>query len=148
MPLQKRCPHHAAQMEKEDVMENSIFIAKVFGLCYLVIGTGLLLNQKFWRAVIDDFSENAVTILFGGLFALVVGVVIVLTHNVWVGNWTVIITIIGWVALIKGIWIIVFPSTVSKFMQIYQKNEGMLLVQSIGALVFGVVFTFFGFFVK
>ena len=129
-------------------MENSIFIAKVFGLCYLVIGTGLLLNQKFWRAVIDDFSENAVTILFGGLFALVVGVVIVLTHNVWVGNWTVIITIIGWVALIKGIWIIVFPSTVSKFMQIYQKNEGMLLVQSIGALVFGVVFTFFGFFVK
>jgi uncharacterized protein YjeT (DUF2065 family) len=127
-------------------METAIFIARIFGLCYLVIGVGLLLNQKFWREVIEDFSKNAATVLFGGIFALVVGVVIVLTHNVWVGNWTVIITIIGWIALIKGIWIIVFPSTVSKFMQAYWKNESILLVQSIGALVFGVVLTYFGFF--
>ena len=127
-------------------MNNSLFIARLFGLCYLVIGVGLLLNQKFWRQVIEDFSKNAATILLGGIFALVVGVVIVLTHNVWVANWTVIITIIGWIALIKGIWIIVLPSTVNRFMQFYQKNESILLVQSIGAIVLGVVLTFFGFF--
>ena len=127
-------------------MNNSLFIARLFGLCYLVIGVGLLLNKKFWRQVIEDFSKNAATVLLSGIFALVVGVVIVLTHNVWVANWTVIITIIGWIALIKGIWIIVFPSTVSRFMQFYQKNESILLVQSIGAIVFGIVLTFFGFF--
>lgn len=126
-------------------MENSIFIARIFGLCYLIIGIGLLLNQKYWREVITDFSKSAATVLLGGIFALVVGVVIVLTHNVWVANWTVIITIIGWIALIKGIWIIVFPSTVNKFMQVYQKNESILLVQSIGAIVFGAVMAFFGF---
>lgn len=128
-------------------MGTSIFIARIFGLCYLIIGAGLLLNQKFWREAIEDFSKNAATVFFGGIFALVVGVVIVLTHNVWVGNWTVIITIIGWIALIKGIWIIVFPGTVSKFMQVYRKNKSLLLVQSIGALVFGAVLTYFGFFV-
>ena len=127
-------------------MANSIFIARIFGLCYLIIGAGLLLNQKFWRQVIEDFSKNATIILFGGIFALVVGVVIVLTHNVWVANWTVIITIIGWIALIKGIWIIVFPGTVNKFMQVYQRNGSLLLVQAIGALIFGAVMAFFGVF--
>lgn len=128
-------------------MENSVFIARIFGLCYLIIGAGLLLNQKFWRDVMEDFSKSAVAILFGGMFALVVGVVIILTHNVWVANWTVMITIIGWIALIKGIWMIVFPGTVSKFMKIYQKNKDILLVQSIGALAFGAILIFFGFFV-
>ena len=80
------------------------------------------------------------------MLALVIGVVIILTHNVWVANWTVIITIIGWLGFIKGIWIIVFPDTVSKFMQAYQKNKNLLMVHSVVALIFGAVLTFFGFF--
>ena len=127
-------------------METSIFIARIFGLCYLILGAGLVFNRKVFGQVMDDFCKNAALLFYGGLLALVIGVVIILTHNVWVANWTVIITIIGWVALIKGIWIIIFPNTVSKFMQAYQKNENLLIVHSIFALIFGAVLTFFGFF--
>ncbi len=127
-------------------METSIFIAQIFGLCYLIIGAGLLFNRKTFQRIMDDFCKNASLVFYGGLLALVTGVVIILTHNVWVANWTAIITIIGWLALIKGIWIIVFPNTVSKFMQAYQKNENLLMVHSIFALLLGVVLTFFGFF--
>ncbi|KPK39245.1 MAG: hypothetical protein AMJ78_08800 [Omnitrophica WOR_2 bacterium SM23_29] len=128
-------------------METSIFIARIFGLCYLIIGAGLMFNRKAFQQVMDDFCKNAALVFYGGILALVIGVVIILIHNVWVANWTVIITIIGWLALIKGIWLIVFPNTVSKFMQAYQKNESLLIVHSIGALIFGAVLTFFGFFV-
>ncbi|MBU1923460.1 MAG: hypothetical protein KJ710_04285, partial [Candidatus Omnitrophica bacterium] len=98
-------------------METSIFIARIFGLCYLILGAGFVLNRKALGQVIDDFCKNAALFFYGGLFTLVIGIVIILTHNVWVANWTVIITILGWLALIKGIWIIVFPNTVSVFMQ-------------------------------
>ena len=128
-------------------MGTSIFIARVFGLCYLVLGVGLLFNRKAFQQVMGDFCKNAALVFFAGIFALVVGVVIILTHNVWVANWTVMITIIGWLGFIKGIWIIVFPNTVPKFMQAYQKNENLLIVHSIGVFVFGAVLTFFGFFV-
>ncbi|MFH1847108.1 MAG: hypothetical protein ABH869_06095 [Candidatus Omnitrophota bacterium] len=127
-------------------MGTSVFIARIFGLCYLVVGAGLMFNRKAFQRVMDDFCKNAALVFFAGLFALVIGVVIILTHNVWARNWTVIITIIGWLGLIKGIWIIVFPNTVSRFMQAYQKNERLLIVHSIGAFIFGAVLTFFGFF--
>ena len=127
-------------------METSIFIARIFGLCYLIIGTGILFNRKVFQRVMDDFCKNAAAVFYGGVLALVIGVVIILKHNIWVSNWTVMITIIGWLGFIKGIWMIVFPNTVSKFMQAYQKNESLLTVHSIGALIFGAVLIFFGFF--
>jgi len=127
-------------------METSVFIARILGLCYLVVGAGLLLNRKAFQRVMEDFCKNAALVLYGGMFALIIGIVIILKHNIWVANWTVMITIIGWLALIKGIWIVVFPDTVSKFMQFYQKNKNLLIVHSIAAFIFGAVLTFFGFF--
>ena len=127
-------------------METSVFIARIFGLCYLIVGAGLLFNRKVFQRVMEDFCKNAALVFFTGVFVLVIGVVIILTHNVWVANWTVIITIIGWLAFIKGIWMIIFPNTVSRFMQAYQKNKNLLTIHSIFALIFGVVLAFFGFF--
>ena len=127
-------------------MEISVFIAKIFGLLYLVVGVGLMINRQTFKQIMEDFCKNTVLVFYGGILALVIGVVIVLTHNIWVANWTVIITIIGWAALIKGVWLIVFPNSVHKFMQVYQKNEKLLAVHPIVALVFGIVLTYFGFF--
>ena len=129
-------------------METSIFIARIFGLCYLIIGAGFIFNRKAFQQVMEDFCKNTAMVFLAGIFSLVIGVVIILTHNSWVANWTVMITIIGWLGFIKGIWIIVFPNTVSKFMQAYQKNESLIIVQSIGAFIFGIVLTFFGFFAR
>jgi uncharacterized membrane protein len=127
-------------------MGTSIFIARIFGLCYLILGVSFLLNRKAFQQVIDDFGKNAALVFYSGLFPLIIGIVIILTHNLWVANWTVIVTIIGWLALIKGVWIIVFPNSVSRFMQIYQRNANLLIIHGIGALILGVVLTFFGFF--
>lgn len=127
-------------------METSVFIARIFGLCYLVLGAGFLFNRKFFQQVMEDFCKNAALVCYGGLFTLIIGVVIILTHNLWVSNWTVIITIIGWLAFIKGIWIIILPSTVSRFVQVYRKNESLLVMHSMFALILGAVLTFFGFF--
>ena len=128
-------------------METSVFIARIFGLCYLIIGAGFLFNRKAFQQVMDDFCKNAALVFYGGILALVIGVVIILIHNVWVANWTVIITIIGWAGLLKGIWIIIFPNTVYKFLRVYQKKESLLIANAIVILILGAVLTFFGFFV-
>ncbi|MDD4909632.1 MAG: hypothetical protein PHR44_03010 [Candidatus Omnitrophica bacterium] len=127
-------------------MENSVFIAKIFGLCYLILGVGFMFNRKAFQQVMDDFCKNAALVFYGGMLALVIGVVIILNHNIWVADWTVMITVIGWLALIKGIWIIILPNTVSKFMQIYRDNECLLAAHSALVLILGAVLTYFGFF--
>lgn len=127
-------------------MQTSIFIARIFGLCYLVIGIGFLFNRKASQLVMDDFCRNAALVFYGGMLALIAGIAIILVHNVWVCSWTVIITLIGWLAFIKGIWLIVFPNSVAQFMRVYEKNKNVLVFHAAAALVFGIVLTFFGFF--
>ncbi len=140
------CNKACLTADRKAYMENSLFIARIFGICYLVMGIGLIFNRKNLLQVMDDFCKNAALTFLAGLSALVVGVVIILTHNIWVANWTVMITIIGWGGLIKGIWMIVFPDSVYKFMEGYRKNKNLLIVHSAVALIFGAVLTFFGFF--
>lgn len=127
-------------------METSIFIAKIFGLCYLILGIGFLFNRETFMQLMEDYCKNMAILFYSGLLALVTGIVIILTHNVWVSDWTVIITIIGWIAFAKGIWIIVFPGRIRKFMEAYQKNENLITFQAAFALIFGAVLTYFGFF--
>ena len=127
-------------------MEAPVFIARIFGIFYLAAAAGLMLNRKFYRKFMEDYPDNAALVFFTGVFALIVGLVIIMVHNVWAADWTVIITLLGWIAFIKGIWIIVFPNTISRFMRVYRDRQGLLLVHSVAALILGIVMTYFGFF--
>ena len=127
-------------------MGTSLFIAKIFGICYLVMGIGFVINRDFYRKVMEDFFKNAALVFYGGAMSLIIGIVIVLLHNRWVANWTVIITIIGWGGLIKGVWILVFPNSVAGFMKTYVDNKALLRVHSVLIIIFGVALTYLGFF--
>ncbi len=124
----------------------SVFIAKIIGPCYLIIAIGMLVNRKFYQKVMDDFCKDASTVFLSGLLAFVVGLLIVLAHNVWIAGWPVIVTIFGWGGLLKGAWLIVFPDNVATFMRMYQRNKVLLTAHSVVALILGVVLTLFGYF--
>ncbi|MDD5618767.1 MAG: hypothetical protein PHG69_06725 [Candidatus Omnitrophica bacterium] len=128
-------------------MGLSVFIAKIIGPCYLILSIGMMANRKFYQKVMEDFYKNATLVFFGGLLALVVGLLIVLSHNVWAANWTVIITIFGWGGLIKGAWLIVFPNSIPKVMRVYKKNKNLLMMHSAVVFILGAVLTIFGYFV-
>ncbi|MFH1414352.1 MAG: hypothetical protein ABIG56_05850 [Candidatus Omnitrophota bacterium] len=127
-------------------MEISIFIARIMGPSLLIIAVGIMFNQRYYRKVMEDFCKNSALLLYGGFLALFIGFLLVLSHNIWVAGWPVIITIYGWGGIIKGAWLIIFPNSVSKFMQAYQKNKILLSIQSACVLVIGVVLTFSGYF--
>jgi hypothetical protein len=127
-------------------MGTSILIARIFGLSYLIIGICFLFNRKGFAKIMEDFGKNAALTFYGGLMALVIGIVIILKHNLWVSDWRVMITIFGWAGLIKGIWLLGFPDSVSGFMKAYKKNKGLMTVHATVAIILGVVLTYLGFF--
>jgi len=127
-------------------METSIFLAKIISVYLIVAAIGILFNLKTYQKVMEDFFKNAALIYLGGAFALVIGLLIVLSHNVWVTNWQVIITIFGWLGLLKGIWLIVLPNTAVKISHPYLKKPALLVVHSCVILAFGVLLAIFGFF--
>ena len=122
-------------------MELSMLIAKILALYYISVGIALLNGKINPIKMIEDFEKSPALTFITGLFLLVMGVLLVEYHNIWVKNWTVLITIVGWAVVIKGILLITFPEFISHFKGWY-KN-----VQSWGIFIIaiGLLFGYFGF---
>ena len=127
-------------------METSIFLAKLFGITYLSIAAGMILSKNYYTKKFESIMNDASYFLLGGMMSLVAGISIIHVHNVWVSDWTVMITIFGWLALIKGIALLVFPKSFDFFKPLLKANMiGKFLTPV--ALVMGLIFTYFGFMV-
>jgi len=89
-------------------MDVSVFLAEFWGWYFIIFFTILSLNPSRIRQMISDLSDEKFLIL-GSFMAVIMGLVNVLLHNEWEFSWKVIITIIGWMALFKGICLFSFP---------------------------------------
>lgn len=95
-------------------MTPSIFIARILGPVLVIMGLGLLVEGETFRVMAGDFLRSSALIYLSGVIALVAGLVILNLHHVWVRDWSVIITIFGWLALIGGIFRILATSLVQR----------------------------------
>tara|TARA_B100000508_G_scaffold37782_1_gene29588 strand:+ start:9330 stop:9719 length:390 start_codon:yes stop_codon:yes gene_type:complete len=93
-------------------MELSLFLAQLFGLSLMIAAVSGLIRPKFIEGVIDDVRGNKALELLFGYVGVIAGLAIVLTHNNWVSDWRVIITIFGWGALIKGVMYLAAPKMI------------------------------------
>jgi len=93
---------------------HSKLIARLMGPVLLVMGLGmalgLWLSPDIFNGVMRDFMGNLAIIWLVGILMLVAGIAIINTHNLWIGDWRVIITLLGWLAIIA-----VLMSAVSMF---------------------------------
>ena len=120
-------------------------IFQVFSLVYLAIGVGILVNQDFYKKLYGEFIESALAMYFGGVAALAIGYLIVTFHNTWTKDFSVIITVIGWMALIKGILILVGPKVMIKLTKAIISKEKTFKIQAVMIIIFGLLLAFLGF---
>ena len=93
-------------------MNTSRYIARLIGPLFLVMGLGMVIESDIVRALSQEFLSNLSLIYFAGMLTLVAGLAIVNAHNVWVADWRVIITILGWLSVIGGVIRVLFPGKV------------------------------------
>lgn len=122
-------------------MDLSIFVARIASILYLsaavaVFGSGITFDK-----MVKSFEDSPGLTMVSGLFSVIIGMLLVEYHNLWVQDWRVLVTIIGWAALIKGVLFIAFPQYLLYFRPWYKNTTpwGVLI------LVVGLVFGYFGF---
>ena len=91
-------------------METSILIARLIGPLIVVTGLIALLTPKAMQDMAREFLASRALIFIAGVMALLAGLAIVNTHNIWIAGWPVVITIFGWLAVIGGIVRMAFPA--------------------------------------
>jgi len=120
-------------------------IFQIFSLVYIAVGIGILINPDFYKKLFEDFIENSSTLYLGGITTLVVGYLILAFHNTWTKDLSVIITVVGWLALIKGIMILIQPKIIIALTKAILKKEMILKIEAIVVIILGLAFSFLGF---
>jgi hypothetical protein len=84
-------------------------LAEILGLYMIVIGLGGLASPQRWRAVMDDLNRSPGLVVALGFAVFAVGGTLVLIHSIWTDPLAIIVSLIGYIALIEGATLLAVP---------------------------------------
>ena len=93
-------------------MDISLFLAKVFGIYLMVTGVAVALRRKELVPAIEQLFDNRPLVYIMSVFALVVGLLLVVSHNIWVAGWPVVLTVLAWLVFLESIAYLLLPFAV------------------------------------
>lgn len=99
--------------------------------------TGIaLFNKAYFTAVMADLADSKGLLWLTGFVTFVMGMAIVALNNVWTADWRVLVTLLGWLAVIKGAVIMLVPSSM---MLLYRRlwSDRLLSFSGVYALALG-----------
>jgi hypothetical protein len=130
---------------RERDMQTSIFLARLLGPLLLLTGASIVLNPKSFRSIAGEVVRSVTLVYLFGFMDLAAGLAIVLTHNVWVASWRVLITLIGWLLLIRGAVRIAAPEIVMGYAAKVIRNKQVIPAAGAVVGVLGLVLCYFGY---
>jgi hypothetical protein len=111
-------------------------LAEIFGLYMIVIGLGGLASPQRWRAVMDDLNRSPGLVVALGFAVFAVGGTLVLIHSVWTDPLAIIVSLIGYVALIEGATLLAVPGPL---IRIGHWSIRFIRIWAVVALVLGLL---------
>ncbi|MBF8263965.1 MAG: hypothetical protein HW387_1630 [Parachlamydiales bacterium] len=87
----------------------SSFFAQVIGFYLFFICLAMLLQPQRFKKIMTEVLAHPASLFVCAATNILFSLVVLVPHNLWVANWQVLITIIAWLALLKGLVTLFFP---------------------------------------
>ncbi|MGZ5862938.1 MAG: hypothetical protein ACXWKB_06605 [Methyloceanibacter sp.] len=130
-------------------MTIEIYIPRLMGPVLLTIGVGMVMGMltegEGYSSLLKEFISSRALIFVTGVLALVAGLAIVNAHNLWVPDWRVIVTVLGWLMIVRGIMNLVFPATVQTLGDRMIASHAGVLAGAALTIVLGAIFSIMGY---
>ena len=125
---------------------TTVYLAKLLGLFTMIVCAWLMLRPEAGMALIQALLQQPVIQTTYSFIALGLGLAMALGHNHWRGGiLTVVVTIIGWVVLVRGFVLLLVPGpTILSLLQSAGFQRVYLPVLAI-PMILGLYLTFAGF---
>jgi hypothetical protein len=89
--------------------ERTIFLSKLIGVYCIIVGVTMALNKTATVQTVTALVNDAPLLYVFGLTVTAAGLAIVIAHNRWSSLAAVLVSIVGWGALIKGLLLLFLP---------------------------------------
>ncbi len=125
---------------------RTIYLGKLIGLYCLFVALAMLSHKQTTVDTMTALVHDPPVLFFVSVLAMVAGLAIVLAHNVWSGGaLPVLVTLVGWISLIKGlIFSLLPPATSLAYFEALRYGQLFYVYVSI-TLVIGICLTFSSF---
>jgi len=107
-------------------MTSSKAIGGLLGPTLVAMAVAMLLNLGSMPAIAAQVARDAALIFVSGILLFVAGLAIVRVHNIWSGGWPVLITALGWLALVSGLVRMFFPTRLAGIAAQFGANRALL----------------------
>ena len=93
--------------------ELTVFLSRLIGLVALIVAVPMVIDKPSMMAAFGLLIQDRGLMLVLGIASVVAGAAIVLLHNVWnKGLWPLVVTLCGWLLLLRGVLILFLPADV------------------------------------
>jgi len=118
---------------------DSMFLTIVIGWYMVIFGALILIRHSYVKSVMADILVQRGLFFILAIITLILGLLLVASHNIWIMGWTVIITVFGWMVLIGGLFRLFFPEEAKKLGQSFLNHPVGMKIAGVVFLIFGVV---------
>jgi hypothetical protein len=132
----------------EDAMSfRTLFLSRLLGLFFLICGLAMLLHKQVYTAALATVADSPLAMWWIAMMITLAGLAMVLAHNVWSKcPVVVIVTLLGWLTLIKGIAYLFLPARwLEGYFQAVLNCGACLYSVTAFLLVLGAYLTYEGF---
>ena len=123
------------------------FFSRLIGLYCIVIALSMMTRRQPTVETVTALLQNPSMMLIVGIITLAAGLAVVLAHNIWSGGaLAVIVTLVGWITLIKSLFFLFLPHEMEAELFLGQLHyEQFFYVYGAISLVIGIYLTYGGF---
>lgn len=123
-------------------MTTTYFLATVLGWYLVIMSLLLIFRRNIVTAAMSDVMAQPGLLLVIAFITLILGLLMVASHNVWVMGWPVVVTLFGWLALISGLIRLFCPEVVHKMWHKMEASAATFTIVGIVLLLIGLFLLF------
>jgi uncharacterized membrane protein YkgB len=135
----------------EDTMSSrTIFLSRLIGLYCILVALSMMSRRQATVETVTALLQNQSLMFIVGVITLAAGLAMVLAHNIWSGGaLVVVVTLVGWVTLIKGLSFLFLSPEVEAELYLRQLHyQQFFYMYAAISLVLGIYLTYGGFLSK
>lgn len=126
-------------------MDTTLFLAQLWGPTILAVGVGVFVSRKYYLKTYRDLQKETLAVLLFGIVAMSSGIAHISYHNTWNTLPEIVISLLGWGLLLKGLAFTIAPGLVDKIGD-FEADAKLVPIAGALMLIMGAYLSWVGFF--